>query len=61
MDADGSQQRALTHGHNDMARDWSPDGRWLVFSRDGVLDLVDPDGEHLRSLGVKGILADWGE
>jgi hypothetical protein len=44
-----------------MAPDSSPDGRWLVFSRDGVLDIVDPDGEHLRSLGVAGILADCGD
>ncbi len=59
MAADGSGQRQLTRGHDDMAPDWSPDGEWLVFSRDGMLYTTRKDGESVRSLEVEGFLADW--
>ena len=59
MRMDGSHQRQLTRGHNDLAPDWSPDGRWLVLSRDGLLSVMDRNGKHLRSLDIPGILAEW--
>ena len=61
MNADGSGQRRLTRGRVDMAPAWAPDGKRLVFSRDGVLHLVDADGDHVESLGVEGDLPSWGD
>jgi len=59
MAADGSGQRQLTRGHDDMAPDWSGDGEWLVFSRRGTLNTMRKDGEEVQSLDVEGLLADW--
>jgi Tol biopolymer transport system component len=59
MNGDGTNQRRLTRGHNDMAPSWSRNARRLVFSRDGVLTLMNADGSGIISLHVAGILPDW--
>jgi TolB protein len=38
---------------------WSPDGTRLVFSRDGVLSLINADGTGLVSTGVSGSDPAW--
>jgi dipeptidyl aminopeptidase/acylaminoacyl peptidase len=54
MNADGSSQRAVVRGHDDMGYPaWTPDGR-IVFNRDDTtLYVVDPDGG-----GPKRLLGD---
>jgi Tol biopolymer transport system component len=49
MDADGSEQRQLTHDPQRMnqAPSWSPDGRTIVFSR-----CISPFGEQRCSIDV---------
>jgi Tol biopolymer transport system component len=60
MNADGSGQHPLTRANSDMGPAWAPDGAYLVFSRNGVLHIIDPDGQGVRSLGVEGVLPSWG-
>lgn len=38
---------------------WSPDGKRLVFTRDWVLYLINPDGSGLDSTGVNGQHPSW--
>jgi Tol biopolymer transport system component len=38
---------------------WSPDGKQLVFSRNGVLFLINADGTGLISTGVQGEEPSW--
>ncbi len=57
---DGRDAHAVTKpGHDDMGVAWSPDGAYLIFSRDGMLTVMRNDGGHPRSLGIKGSLPDW--
>jgi Tol biopolymer transport system component len=58
MNADGSRPRNITHDPGtDWGPEWSADGRWIAFNsgRESSRDLhgfvVDPRGNHLRSLG----------
>jgi len=53
MRADGSDQRRLTQNPaEDIAADWSPDGRWILFTSDraGNKDVwvMRPNGSDLR-------------
>jgi Tol biopolymer transport system component len=51
MNADGSGVRRLTHGHDDHAPTWSPDGRKIAFERNGVLYVRNLSGSsRLRRL-----------
>jgi Tol biopolymer transport system component len=43
----------------DDAVSWSPDGKRLVFTRDWVLYLINPDGSGLDSTGVNGQHPSW--
>jgi Tol biopolymer transport system component len=45
MAADGSGTTRLTSGkHDDGSPTWSPDGKWIAFSRDGTLCIVGSNG-----------------
>jgi len=59
MRADGSDNRRIT---NDLIEDafptWSPDGRFLLWSRMGDLVVARADGTGMRRLGT-GNFPDW--
>ena len=60
MNADGSNQRQITHfGAAMPGFDWSSDGRWLLFAsdHDGSMRLwrIDPDSGELRATGVRNV------
>jgi len=48
--ADGSDLRRLTAGHNDFYPAWSPDGNRLAFSRKFNLYVMNADGSRLTAL-----------
>ena len=51
VEPDGSGLRPLTDGtHNEVGAAFSPDGRTIAFSRDGVLYLMNGDGMEPRRL-----------
>jgi Tol biopolymer transport system component len=55
MDLTTRATKRLTSGAgNDQMPDWSPDGRRVVFARDGSLFLVNDDGTGLRQLTASG-------
>jgi len=61
MNADGSDQHRVTDRFAQFV-DWSPDGRYLVFSPG--LNIIRPDGTGLVTLHPPGVgeveFADWG-
>jgi Tol biopolymer transport system component len=52
--------RQLTDGPQDVHPAWSPDGRAIVFSRNGRLYVVNLETKRLRSLAVRGLEPTWG-
>ena len=57
MNADGRDQRPLTHGHVDAYPDWSPDGTQIAFHRHQSDDVwfiyvMDADGSSLQRLST---------
>ena len=54
-----SPEVAATDYRYDDAPSWSPDGKRVVFSRDWVLYLINPDGTGLDSTGVNGQHPSW--
>jgi Tol biopolymer transport system component len=56
--ADGSNPVALTSGPpsepSDFAPQWSQDGQWIVFSRNGTLMQIRPDGTGLAPMSCPG-------
>lgn len=63
VNRDGTGLRQLTPETTDFTFDdgasWSPDGTRLVFSRSGVLYLINADGTGLTSTGVSGAYPAW--
>jgi TolB protein len=52
MDADGTGARPVTRTqHSDEHPSWSPDGRWIVFAREGALYRVRESGGAARRVG----------
>jgi TolB protein len=57
IDADGSNRRQVLKGKH-YNPSWSPDGQWLVFSSDGLIEKCKLDGSNLTSFeGLQ--LEDW--
>jgi Tol biopolymer transport system component len=50
MNADGSRPRHLTSGHVDNYPAFSPNGRAIVFERDGGIFRMTSKGKHVRRL-----------
>jgi Tol biopolymer transport system component len=58
-DLSGKHTRWLLRPRVDASPTWSPDGSQLAFTRDGVVYLVDQDGQNPRSTGLKGADPAW--
>ena len=59
MNADGTDPRRLTIGPElDWEPEWSPDGKAIVFSSEGTIYVMRPDGNELARIG-QGILPLW--
>ena len=65
---DGSGAHPVTRGSTDLWPTWSPDGKWIAFSRTGLFSCCDfkvyairPDGTGLRRLtnGPDDVDVDW--
>jgi Tol biopolymer transport system component len=54
-----SPEVAATDYQYDDGPSWAPDGTRLVFSRNGVLNLINADGTGLISTGVSGAHPAW--
>jgi Tol biopolymer transport system component len=54
-----SPEVAATDYQFDSGVSWAPDGTRLVFSRNGVLNLINADGSGLISTGVSGAEPAW--
>jgi Tol biopolymer transport system component len=48
MNFDGSERRLVLRGAN-FSPSWSPDGNWIVFSADGILQITNLLGDSLRT------------
>ncbi|MGC9345087.1 MAG: hypothetical protein ACP5E3_20450 [Bacteroidales bacterium] len=48
MDKYGNNRRLLLEGHH-FQPDWSPDGKWLVFSSSGILQIISFEGDSIRT------------
>ena len=51
INGDGSGLRQLLGGEVRVFQDWSPDGRWMLFTLNGKLWSAAPDGTHAVPLG----------
>ena len=60
MTAKGKQFRQLTDGEDDWYPHWSPDGRTLLFNRDGDLWTVPAAGGSPRNLTDNKVTWLWG-
>jgi hypothetical protein len=49
---DGSGPRRITAGPFDEDPTWSPNGRWIIFSREGGLFFIRPSGRGLHPLNT---------
>jgi len=54
IDIDGTNRNLILRGDH-FSPDWSPDGRSLVFSSNGILQIIDVDGDSIRTFnGLPG-------
>ena len=62
QDIDGTNKRLLIEGGN-IIPDWSPDGKWIVYTSNGVLQVINIAGDSLRTFeGINGVplsFPDW--
>lgn len=55
MDIDGINRRLLIRGRH-WSPSWSPDGHWLVFTSDGVLQITNFNSDSIRTFsGIKDL------
>jgi len=55
MRMDGTERRLLLRGRH-YSPSWSPDGQWLVFTSDGILQIINLQGDSIRTfLGLNSL------
>ena len=55
MRMDGTERRLLLRGRH-YSPSWSPDGQWLVFTSDGILRIINLQGDSIRTFqGINNV------
>ena len=60
MDIDGTNVKRLTNDFgNEIFPSWSPDGKKIVFTKGGIIHIMNADGSNMISTGQEGTYARW--
>ncbi|MFA4935206.1 MAG: hypothetical protein WC568_05150 [Candidatus Methanoperedens sp.] len=60
MNIDGTNVKRLTENFGDeILPSWSPDGKKMVFTKDGIIYTMHVDGSNMTSTGQGGYYARW--
>ena len=60
MNADGSDQRSITHDSLDASNpSWSPDGQWIAFQGSNGIYVARADGTSLQRIAYSGQTPAW--
>jgi hypothetical protein len=59
MNGNGTGQKRLTHGADDAGPAYSPDGRFIAFSRFGRLMVMNANGTGIHQIAPQGFDPDW--
>lgn len=59
MNANGTRQRRLTRGADDAGPAYSPNGKFITFSRFGRLMVMNANGTGIRQIAPQGFDPDW--
>ncbi len=60
MNIDGTNVKRLAYDYpngNLVLPSWSPDGKKIVFARNGIINIMDSDGSNMTSTGQSGYYA----
>jgi dipeptidyl aminopeptidase/acylaminoacyl peptidase len=59
MNSNGTHQKRLTRGADDAGPAYSPDGRFIAFSRFGRLMVMNANGSGIHQIASQGLDPDW--
>ncbi|KCZ72800.1 periplasmic component of the Tol biopolymer transport system [Candidatus Methanoperedens nitroreducens] len=60
IDINGTNIKRLTDDFGDeIMPSWSPNSQKIVFTKNGIINIMDADGSNMTSTGQQGIYARW--